>query len=127
MLLSGMPDGQEGNATNLQTAYLGGATIPNSGKWNGAWSPLTLTGQGQVSMVVQPATAVIIDLQAGPSQANISGARSGNNLVITYTGTLLSATNVAGPYAPVAGASSPWMVPITNSFRFYRAQSIQGP
>jgi hypothetical protein len=127
LLLSCMPDGQEGNATNLQTAYLGGATIPNSGKWNGAWSPLTMNSQGQVSMVVQPATAVIIDLQAGPSQATISEASSGNNLVVTYTGTLLSSTNVAGPYAPVAGASSPWTVPVTNPIRFYKAQSVQAP
>ena len=125
MLLSCMPDGQEGNATNLQTAYLGGATIPNSGKWSGTWSPLALNGQGQMSMVVQPATAVIIDLQAGPPQ--ISGMLSGKNLVVTYAGTLLSSTNVTGPYAPVAGAASPFTIPITNSSQFYRAQSIQGP
>ena len=33
---------------------------------------------------------------------------TGNQLVLTYTGTLLSSTNVAGPYLPVAGATSPY-------------------
>jgi hypothetical protein len=63
LLLSCEPAGQEGNASALQTAYLGGATIPNNGQWSGAWEPLTLGSQNQVTMIVQPATAVIIDLQ----------------------------------------------------------------
>lgn len=63
LLLSCEPDGEEGNASALQTAYLGGATIPNSGQWNGTWEPLTLGSDNQVTMIVQPATAVIIDLQ----------------------------------------------------------------
>jgi hypothetical protein len=29
-------------------------------------------------------------------------------LVLTYSGTLLDATNVAGPWTPVAGATSPY-------------------
>jgi hypothetical protein len=43
------------------------------------------------------------------------------NLVIQYTGTLLSSTNVSGPYNPVGGASSPYTVPATNAQQFYRA------
>jgi len=34
----------------------------------------------------------------------------GGNVEIIYTGTLLSATNVSGPYTPVTGASSPYTV-----------------
>ena len=53
----------------------------------------------------------------------ISLADSGNNPIITYTGTLLSSTNVAGPYSPVTGASSPYPVPQTDSQRFYRTRN----
>ena len=62
LLLSSMPDGQEGNATILKVAYLGGATIPTSGTWNGTWKSLTLKNGG-VTTLVQPATALIIHLQ----------------------------------------------------------------
>jgi len=34
-------------------------------------------------------------------------------------GTLMSATNVAGPWAPVAGAASPFLVNRTNATQFY--------
>ena len=46
----------------------------------------------------------------------------GRNVVITYTGTLLAAPNVNGPYTPVTGASSPYNTPATNTQIFYRAQ-----
>jgi hypothetical protein len=72
---------------------------------------------------VQPATAVVIDLQAPPT---ISLSQSGNSVIITYTGTLLSSTGVTGPYAPVAGAASPYTVPLTNALQFYRAESVTG-
>jgi hypothetical protein len=47
-------------------------------------------------------------------------SRSGNNISLTYTGTLLSSTNVAGPYSQVQGASSPYPVPTTAPQTFYR-------
>ncbi|HEY2084015.1 MAG TPA: hypothetical protein VGI88_14630, partial [Verrucomicrobiae bacterium] len=47
-------------------------------------------------------------------------SRSGSNISITYTGTLLSSTNVAGPYSQVQGASSPYPVPTTAPQTFYR-------
>lgn len=54
----------------------------------------------------------------------ISLAPSGSQLVITYTGTLLSSTNVAGPYGPVMGASPPsYTVPMTDAQRFYRTHN----
>lgn len=123
LLLSSTPAGQEGNPTNVQTAYLGGATIPNSGSWAGTWTPLTLS-HGQASLVVQPATAVVVDLQGNSSPA-ISLARSGNSVTINYVGTLLSSPNIAGPYAPVAGAASPYAVTVTNTQQFYRAEGVQ--
>ncbi len=47
---------------------------------------------------------------------------AGSNLVITYTGTLVASTNVAGPYNPVTGASSPYSTPATNAQMFYRTR-----
>jgi hypothetical protein len=55
---------------------------------------------------------------------SISITPSGGHLVITYTGTLLSSTNVAGPYSPVTGASPPtYTVPGTDAQRFYRTHN----
>ncbi len=38
----------------------------------------------------------------------VGAVLAGQNVVITYTGTLLSSTNVRGPYTTVAGATSPY-------------------
>jgi hypothetical protein len=56
-----------------------------------------------------------------PSVPFISIGSSGGNIVITYTGTLLSSTNVAGPYNPVAGATSPYTNAPSNAQMLYRA------
>jgi hypothetical protein len=54
----------------------------------------------------------------------ISTVTSVNNPVINFTGELLSSTNVAGPYMPVPGASSPaYTIPLTNSQMFYRVNN----
>jgi hypothetical protein len=50
--------------------------------------------------------------------------RVANALLINYTGTLLTSSNAAGPYAPVPpGASSPYPVPQTDAHRFYRTSN----
>jgi hypothetical protein len=48
-------------------------------------------------------------------------ARQGGNMVLTYTGTLQSADSVNGPYAAVAGATSPLTVTPAGGQKFYRA------
>jgi hypothetical protein len=49
---------------------------------------------------------------------------SGGQVVIIYTGTLLSSTNVAGPYSQVIGATtSPYTVAPTRSVVFYRSSN----
>jgi hypothetical protein len=125
LLLSSTPDGQDGNATIVQTVFLGGSTIPSSGQWNGTWSPLTLGNQGQINMIVQPATAVIIDIQGNQAISAppaISASLHAGSLGITYVGTLVSSTNVTGPYAPVSNAAPPYLVPATNTQQFYRSE-----
>jgi hypothetical protein len=52
----------------------------------------------------------------------IAVARSGANVVLTWTGTLQSADRVEGPYTDVSGASSPLTVPATGAAKFYRAR-----
>jgi hypothetical protein len=48
---------------------------------------------------------------------------SAGNLVLSWPwGTLSSSTNVAGPYAPVSGATSPYTVPQNAPQKFYRAE-----
>jgi hypothetical protein len=49
-----------------------------------------------------------------------------NALVLTWPSgfQLLSATNVAGPYTPVSGASSPWTNSFTKPMEFFRLQSL---
>lgn len=55
----------------------------------------------------------------------ISAFLSGTNLVLTYTGTLLSSTNVNQPITNVVpGATSPYMVPATNRQMFFRSGSL---
>jgi hypothetical protein len=63
IVLSGGPTaGSSGNAT-MFGACLGGAEIPNDGSdWAGTWTNLSVTNGG-TSLLVQPTTAVVIDLQ----------------------------------------------------------------
>lgn len=47
--------------------------------------------------------------------------RIGSLLVLTYTGTLVSSTNIAGPYSAVPNARSPYSVTPLSGGQFYRA------
>jgi hypothetical protein len=58
-----------------------------------------------------------------PPPANLSITRSGANVQITYGGTLQSADAVTGPYADVAGASSPYSVTPAGTGRYYRSRN----
>jgi hypothetical protein len=55
--------------------------------------------------------------------ATISIARAANDAVITFTGTLEGADAVSGPWAAVAGATSPRTVPLSSATaKFYRSK-----
>ncbi len=53
---------------------------------------------------------------------SVSFAPSGSNFTLTYPagGTLLWSANAAGPYQPVVGAASPYLIVPTNPAAFYR-------
>jgi hypothetical protein len=83
-----------------------------------------LGSQGQITLVVQPATAVIVDIQGGPAVTpTINAAPGTGHVVINYVGTLVSSTNVAGPYMLVPDATTPYTAPATNTQQFYRSKA----
>lgn len=49
-------------------------------------------------------------------------ARSGGNIVLTYTGILQSADVVTGPYTDVVGATSPYSTPTTGPAKYFRTR-----
>jgi len=57
----------------------------------------------------------------GDGQIN-SIALSDGSVVIEFEGVLKSASGVTGPYAPVAGATSPYSVAPDQSAQFYIAE-----
>ncbi len=56
----------------------------------------------------------------------LQAERRGSALVFTWTGSyrLLSATNIAGPYTPVSGATSPWTNSFTKPREFFKLQGL---
>jgi len=52
----------------------------------------------------------------------IQVSRSGDSLVITYSGILESADQLPGPWQEVQGAGSPWTVPLAGSQKLYRSR-----
>jgi hypothetical protein len=78
----------------------------------------------QAAFYTNTLTAVQVQrLYSVAAVPTISLERVGNNSVISYTGALLSSTNVIGPYTPVTGACSPYAAPPTNAQRFYRTEA----
>jgi Concanavalin A-like lectin/glucanases superfamily len=73
----------------------------------------------------QNAAAVASPLPDGEqtSAPELSAARDGNVLVLTYSGgTLVASDDVDGPYADVTGASSPQRVTMDQAARFYQVR-----
>lgn len=68
-------------------------------------------------LIFQPTTE-----SPGGGVPTLAGKAEGGKLVITFTGTLQSSDNVEGPYADVAGATSPRTVDPTGAGKFYRAK-----
>jgi hypothetical protein len=57
------------------------------------------------------------------ARPSVSVGKSGNNVVITFTGTLTSSPTVNGTYTPVAGAASPYTVPAGSAAGFYKSHN----
>lgn len=101
------------NATNGYT--LGGAVINPDGSWSGAIQSVTPASNGQLTFLVPPITAVLLNpVVSGPSVTRVS-VQSGNIFISGTNGTsgnsyeVLTSTNVALPL-------SNWTVLETNTF-----------
>ena len=53
---------------------------------------------------------------------SLSVSRSGSDVIITFTGSLLSAPAITGPWTDVVGATSPYTTPATGAARYFRAR-----
>lgn len=111
-----------GSITASNGITLGGGVITNNAAWNGQWTALNPVSNGQCSLTVAASSAVVVQLTTAlPAIGLVSG---GGRPVISFTGTLLASTNVAGPYAPVPGAMGPtYPIPLTNATMFYKSSS----
>lgn len=72
-----LTDGKPGDPALLD-ATLGGATITDTGRWTGIWTPLPPETHGRVVLTVPASTAVIVRIQkagadAGPIRMNENG------------------------------------------------------
>jgi hypothetical protein len=111
--------------TNLDILIGGAPGFTDFGE-NGGFNERYFPGSiAQVAFFTNALTAAqIAELYTNATTVTppaISLTRSGANVVITYTGTLLSSTNVAGPYAPVPGATSPYTNTPSAGSKFFRS------
>ena len=138
-------DGVAQAATTIQSGkgVLGtsGASLPEanlvnigsrtSAKTSGTFNLQFDGSMGGVAIYNQALTAAQVQAHfvAGSfAPPQISLEHSGANVVITFTGTLESSTNAAGPYLPVPGATSPYATspytaPATNALLFFRTSN----
>ena len=143
LFLAGVCDEGNGNVSLYINGVLAGsATIPVLGGIASASTvPLSIGARatssasgydlqflGKISDVAiynyALSSSQVQQLYAAASKPLMDATQSGGNMMIHYTGQLLSSTNVAGPYQPVSGASSPsYVVPLTNSQMFYRVNN----
>lgn len=90
------------------------------GGGNAEW--FSVTASGEKILLNDTATAGHLKtFQARTVGPNPTIGISGT--IITYTGTLLSSDTVDGTYSPVAGATSPYTVPLTGNGKFYRTRN----
>lgn len=98
------------DASALTAAQLAQIQFVNPGGFPPGSYPAQLLSTGELIPVARP---------------TLQAARTGSALVFTWPGNfqLLSATNVAGPYATVSGATSPWTNYFTQPQQFFRLQA----
>ncbi len=126
----GQFDSEAGRGTAETTFSFG---VPQAGvyplrlEWNnggGAYSCewYTVDASGNRTLVNDTVAGALKAYRARVTTTpTLSIAHVGGNVVLTFTGTLQSATNVKGPYTDVTAATSPYTVPATGAEMFFRA------
>jgi hypothetical protein len=99
------------NASALSASQLRQITFSNPGGFPSGNYPAQLLSTGELVPAPRP---------------TLQSARSGSALALTWPSgfQLLSATNVAGPYTPVSGATSPWTNLFSKPQEFFRLQGF---
>ena len=111
---------------NWNTAYIGNNAASTYVSWNWDASPPFV-------FPAYPSSGTMVHSEGwnnGKAFGNVNlgsfpmtMTQAGSAYQINWTlGTLESATNVAGPYTPVSGATSPYTMPLTGPAVFYRVQ-----
>jgi len=97
------------NASALSASQLAQIQFTNPGGFPPGNYPAQLLSTGE--LVAAPTLQIV---------------RTGSALTLTWAGNfqLLSATNVAGPFTPVSGATSPWTNSFLKSQEFFRLQGF---
>jgi hypothetical protein len=102
----------------MRCVYFNGGA-PGSLEW------FTVDSTGKAILLNDTAAGGLKTYQARtfvpPTPPALSVKASGNNVVITFEGTLQSATNVTGAYSDLAGVTSPYTNAATGSAKFFRA------
>lgn len=77
-----LSSGTPGDATRL-TAQLAGATVLNTGEqWRGVWTPHSADISGRVTLMIEPATAMIVRFHAGSRYTGPIGINENGKLEI---------------------------------------------
>ena len=104
----------------IEVAYFNGDWTNADGDHGGANIELTMNGESIAGHLLQPAGG-LPPIVASGGVSSISLADDGH-VVIEFTGSLMSADNVGGPYTAVEGATSPAMIAPDKAAQFYKAE-----
>ena len=131
-----LKDYVQAQAPTNATAYVEAVPSTNPTVWP-VGNYIHFTGLDSPNIIVQSATAKPLGFGAGPRAPinaiqlvapastppppHLSMTRSGMDLTITFTGTLQSSAAIPAKFTDVAGATSPYKVPLTGTTTFYRA------
>jgi hypothetical protein len=119
-----------GSFNSFGTAGWGPAALVALMDTNGAMASVALGGSTPTTLRFYPDSGdydwfVLIPAAGGGggiAPTIMAPTIVGGQIRIEYTGTLLSAPTLSGPYTPVSGASSPYLVTPTGGGMFYRTR-----
>jgi hypothetical protein len=97
--------------------------LKEGGGGDGVGVAMRVVGDTTPAASLTPIAVFMPQVVAPAARPPISIAKSGNTWQITYGGTLQQANTANGPYADVAGATSPYTVDTSTGMRFFRSRN----
>jgi hypothetical protein len=104
----------------IEVAYFNGNWTNDAGDHGGANIEMTMNGGSLADHILQPTGGLPPIVKVG-GVTSIALAEDGN-VVIEFTGSLMSSDNVGGPYTAVEGATSPATIAPDQAAQFYIAE-----